>query len=444
MLSEAECREIAERVVRSSAADETEVFLHAGQGALTRFANNVIHQNVAEEGIQVSVRVVVDSRTARATTNKNDQESLRRTIEQALACARWQPKDPDLLPMLGPQRYTPVNRVAKATVKLTPEMRAEAVRRVVERAEQSDLAAAGVYANNYGVQALANSRGLFAYHEETRAEFSLTCLKDSASGWAKANYVSADELGIEALAERACQKALASQEPKELAPGHYTVILEPAAVLDLVGFLFYDFAATALSDQRSCFTGRLSQKVFGENISLWDDVYHPLQTGSAWDGEGVPRKKIALVDRGILRNLVYGRQAAQKAGTEPTGHGLLLPNEYGEAPMNLVFAGGESSVEEMIQSTERGVLVTRLWYIREVDPYEKILTGMTRDATFYVADGKIQYPIRNLRFNQSIIEMLSQVELLGPAVRAAGEESFEMVVPAMKVSRFHFTEVTKY
>lgn len=444
MLSEVQCREIVERVQRASTAGETEVFVDSGRSALTRFANNVIHQNVAEEGVQVSVRVVVDSRTARATTNKTDGESLQRTVEHAIASARWQPKDPDLLPMLGPQRYNPVARVSAATVRLTPEARAEAVRKVVQRTESAGLTAAGLYSNSYGAQALANSRGLFAYHEETKAEFSLTCLSAEGSGWAKANFTAADQLSIDDLAERACRKAQASAQPRELPPGRYTVILEPAAVLDLVGLLFYDFAATALADQRSCFTGRLGKKVFGENISIWDDVYHPLQAGAVWDGEGVPRRKVTLVESGVLRNLVYGRQAAHKAGTEPTGHGFLLPNEYGEAPMNLVFAGGESSLEEMIRSTEQGVLVTRLWYIREVDPYEKILTGMTRDGTFYVAEGRIQYAIRNLRFNQSIIEMLSQVEMLGPAARAAGEESFEMVVPAMKVSNFHFTEVTKY
>ncbi|MGH9813350.1 MAG: metallopeptidase TldD-related protein, partial [Candidatus Acidiferrales bacterium] len=229
-----------------------------------------------------------------------------------------------------------------------------------------------------------------------------------------------------------------------LDPGRYTVILEPAAVLDLVGFLFYDFAGTAVLDQRSCFTGQVGKKVFGENISIWDDVFHTGQAGSPWDGEGIPRRAVPLVERGVLKNLVYARHTARKMNAEPTGHGFLLPNEYGEAPMNLVFAGGDNSLEQMISSTERGVLVTRLWYIREVDPYEKILTGMTRDGTFYVEGGKVRHAVRNLRFNQSLKELLNQVEVLGPAVRAAGEESFEMVVPAMRVANFHFTEVTKY
>ncbi len=231
---------------------------------------------------------------------------------------------------------------------------------------------------------------------------------------------------------------------RELAPGRYTVILEPAAVLDLVGFLFYDFAATALEDKRSCLNERMGTQLFGPDISIRDDVYHPLQQGAPFDGEGVPRQQVLLVDRGIPRNLVYSRAAAKAARKQPTGHGFALPNEYGEAPMNLVFSGGDISVEKMIASTDRGLLVTRLWYIREVDPYEKVMTGMTRDGLFLIENGKVTGAVRNFRFNQSLIEMLKNVELLGPAVRATGEEAFEMVVPAMKVHNFHFSEVTRF
>jgi PmbA protein len=230
----------------------------------------------------------------------------------------------------------------------------------------------------------------------------------------------------------------------ELPPGRYTVILEPSAVLDLVGFLFYDFAATALQDKRSCLNDRMGTQLFGKNITIYDDAYHPLQMGAPFDGEGMPRERVLLVDRGIPKNLVYARTTARAARKKPTGHGFTLPNEYGEAPMNLVFSGGDSSLEEMIASTDRGLLVTRLWYIREVDPYEKIMTGMTRDGLFLVEKGKVTSAVRNFRFNQSILEMLRNVELLGPAVRATGEEAFEMVIPAMKVRDFHLSEVTKF
>ena len=202
--------------------------------------------------------------------------------------------------------------------------------------------------------------------------------------------------------------------------------------------------ATAIADKRSCFNDRLGKQVFGKNISLMEDVYHPLQLGAPFDGEGMPRQRVTLVDRGVPKNLVYSRATAKALKKKPTGHGFPLPNEYGEAPMNLVFFGGNSSLKEMIASTDRGLLVTRLWYIREVEPYEKVMTGMTRDGVFLVEKGRVTSAVRNFRFNQSILEMLRNVELLGPAVRATGEEAFEMVVPAMKVRDFHFSEVTKF
>jgi PmbA protein len=440
----AELQRIAERVLKLSDADETEVDLGATTDALTRFANNTIHQNVAEHAIGISVRAVVDGRTARATTNKSDDDSLRRVLESAISLARNEPKTPGLLPLPKKQKYQRVSHFFAATARTTPQDRARAVVKVCKMAEKRKQTAAGIFVSGSSHSLLANSRGLFARYEQTRAEFSITILEENSSGWAKSNSPDVRAIDPLALAESASRKAADSRQPREIEPGHYTAILSPSAVLDLVGFLFYDFAGTAMLDKRSCLTGRIGKKIFGDNITIWDDVYHPLQSGPAFDGEGVPRQKVLLVDRGVPKNLVYARSTAKKMKARPTGHGFSLPNEYGEAPMNLVFAGGDQSIDDMVRSTERGILVTRLWYIREVDPYEKILTGMTRDGTFLVENGKLAGGIRNFRFNQSIIEMLANVDSLGPAVRAAGEESFEMVVPAMKVRGFHFSEVTKF
>ncbi|MGA2509400.1 MAG: TldD/PmbA family protein [Candidatus Acidiferrales bacterium] len=440
----AELERIATRVLKMSDADETEVDVSTATDALTRFANNTIHQNVAEDMLGISVRVDVDGRTARASTNKTDDESLRRAVASAVSLARNQPKNPDLLPMLRAQKYQKVARFFPATAAATPQDRARAVTRVCKLADKSKQTAAGIFASGSSQSVMANSKGLFAHYEQSRSEFSVTILEKNSSGWAKSNSPDIRTLDPDALAATASQKATESREPREIPAGRYTTILPPSAVLDLVGFLFYDFAGTAVLDKRSCFTGRMGKKVFGENITLWDDVYHPLQSGPAYDGEGLPRQKVLLVDRGVPKNLVYSRATAKKLKAKPTGHGFSLPNEHGEAPMNLVFAGGDKSMDEMIRSTERGILVTRLWYIREVDPYEKILTGMTRDGTFLIENGHIAGGLRNFRFNESIIEMLAKVEMLGPAVRAAGEESFEMVVPAMKVRDFHFSEVTKF
>ena len=444
LLAPRELHRIAERIFKLSEADETEVLIEAVSDALTRFSNNTIHQNVAEQNINISVRTVFDRRTARATTNKTDHEALSRVVAASSGLARCQPPNPDLLPMPGPQRYAQVERFCEATAAASPEDRARAVAGVVRLAGEKGQTAAGIFSTGAMQTALANSKGLFACYQQTRAEFSITVLEEDSSGWAKANAPDVREIDPQELAQSASEKAVASHAPRELEPGRYTVILEPAAALDLVGFLFYDFAGTALLDKRSCLNERLGKQVFGQNITLWDDVYHPLQLGMPFDGEGLPRQKVLLVDRGVPSNLVYSRATAKKMGTKPTGHGFWLPNEWGEAPVNLVFEGGKASVQEMISSTERGILATRLWYIREVDPYEKILTGMTRDGTFLVEDGRIVCGIRNFRFNQSMLEMLSNVEMLGPAVRATGEEAFEMVVPAMKVRGFHFSEVTKF
>jgi predicted Zn-dependent protease len=258
------------------------------------------------------------------------------------------------------------------------------------------------------------------------------------------------------LAQIAAEKAAKSAAPREIAAGKYTVILEPAAVLDTIGFAFYDFGGLAILDQRSFLNNRIGTKLFGENISIWDDVSHPLQSGSPFDGEGVTRQKVQLVENGVVKRLVYSRgsaarmkksEHADKVGpVQTTGHGFPIPNEIGEAPMNIVFEPPKEpkTTQQMIASTERGILVTRFWYIREVDPYEKILTGMTRDGTFLIEDGKLVCGLRNFRFNQSLIAMLSNVEAMSTPVRTSGEESFDMVVPAMKVRDFNFTEVTKF
>jgi predicted Zn-dependent protease len=304
--------------------------------------------------------------------------------------------------------------------------------------------AAGIFSSAQAQSAMSNSRGLFAAYRDTHAVFSITMQEGSAASWAKENAADVAALHPQQLAERASDKAHRATDPQELAPGRYTVILEPAAVLDLVGFLFYDFAATAVRDKRSCFNERMGKQVMGKNIRIEDDVYHPLQLGAPFDGEGIPRQRVLLVDQGVPKNLVYSRASAKIAKKKPTGHGFMLPNEYGEAPMNLVFSGGKASLDEMIASTDRGLLVTRLWYIREVDPYEKVMTGMTRDGLFLVEKGRVASAVRNFRFNQSILEMLRNVEMMGPAVRGTGEEAFEMVVPAMKVRDFRFSEVTKF
>jgi predicted Zn-dependent protease len=429
---------------RAHGVSEIEAIVTGEAQSLTRFANNAIGQNVAERSIHLSVRPVIDGRTARASTNRLDRESIRKVVEEAIAITRLTEPDPELLPLAEPASLEALDRYSAPTAQATPQHRAEKVAEAIATVEAHGQVAAGIYATGETRFELFNSHGVRAVHGETMARFSITAMGGDSSGWAKASACDHRELDAGALAETAARKCAASRTPRQIAPGRYTVILEPAAVLDLVGQMFMDFSATAIRDGRSFLNDRIGKQLFGANITIHDDAAHRLQSGAPFDGEGVPRRRLALVDRGVVREIAYSRQAARAAGAAPTGHGFPLPNEMGEAPMNIVITGGESTVEQMVAGCERGVLVTRLWYIREVDPYQKIFTGMTRDGTFLVAGGQIAGGVRNFRFNESLIEMLSRVEAMSPGVRASGEETFDAVVPAMQVGGFNFTEVTRF
>ena len=467
MLTREQAGHIFDRIKGFSSADAVEVLFSGGRFALTRFANNTIHQNVAEENHVISVRTVFDGRTARASTNKFDDESLRHAVQASERLARVQHSDRDLLPMAAPNeasgsasqgtapRPAPL-RHFEETATITPELRAEGVRNIVAVANRHSLSTAGIFSSGESFDGIFNSRGLSQWHTQTSAEVSITMLAQDSSGWQKANAPNVAILDPLRLAETAAKKAVESAHPRQIPAGKYTVILEPSAVLDIVGFMFWDYSGMAILDQRSFLTGRIGQQLFGENITICDDFAHPLQSGSPFDGEGIQRHKVELVKNGVVKRVVYARATAQRmkrsehkksvGPIEPTGHGLPLPNEMGEIPLNIVFAPGNDSqsVEQMIASTERGILVTRLWYIREVEPFEKMLTGMTRDGTFLIENGRVQAGVRNFRFNESLIHMLSSVEAMSQPVRASGEESFDMVVPAMKVREFNFTEVTKF
>ncbi len=460
MLTHQKAVDIFERVRKFSPADETELLVSGGKSALTRFANNTITQNVSEENYVLSLRVNLDGRTARATTNKFDDDSLKRLAQSATQLAKVQERDSDLLPLPDASAFDAdgpaVARSYFETASIGPKERAQAVGEMVDVAQKYKLTSAGIYATSESVEAVLNSKGLVAYHSQTSADVSVTMLAADSSGWQKANYPDARNLKPAELAEIAAKKAIDSAHPQELPPGKYTVILEPAAVLDIVGFMFWDWGGQAVLDERSFLNNRIGKRLFGENINITDDVYHPLQSGSPFDGEGVRRERVPLVEEGVVKRLVFARgtaekikksEYAQKVGpVSATGHGLPLPNEMGEIPLNIVLSssGVTSTLDEMIASTERGILVTRLWYIREVEPYEKICTGMTRDGTFYIENGRVHHGLRNFRFNESLIHLLSNVEAMSPPVRASGEESFDMVVPAMKVKDFNFTEVTKF
>src|SRR5437879_3165018 len=397
MLNREKASAIFDRIKRLSTADEVEAYFYGGRSALTRFANNVIHQNVAEENYGVSVRTVFGGRTARASTNKLDDESLQRVVRASEDFAKVQHPDPDLLsmPANGGKSSGPIpSRNFEQTSAITPEDRAEGIGKIVHVAQQQKLTTAGIFSSSESVEGIFNSRGLSNWHTQTLAEVSITMLGADSSGWQKANSPDTTNLDPPALAETAAKKAIDSARPAEIPAGKYTVIFEPSAALDIVGFMFWDYSGVAILDQRSFLTGRIGSKLFGENVTIWDEVTHPLQTGCPFDGEGMRRLRVPLVEDGVVKCVVYARATAErmkrsehndKVGRiEPTGHGFPLPNETGEMPLNIVFATPKNpqTLAEMIASTERGVLVTRLWYIRDVDPYETLVTGIGRSGTF--------------------------------------------------------------
>ncbi len=436
--------EIALDAARAHGVAALEVILTGEDASLTRFANNAIHQNVAERNTHISIRPVIDGRTARASTNRRDDASIRAAVEEAIALTRLTEADPDLPPLEEPSPWQAVDRHFDATARATPAERAQAVAAAIHEVESAGQTAAGIYSTGESFFGVMNSRGVSAWHGETMARFSITAMDSDSSGWAKDSACDHRVLDPVELARSAARKCAHSRHPREVSPGRYTVVLEPAAVLDLAGQMFADFSATAIRDGRSFLNDRIGQKLFGANITVRDDVRHPLQSGAPFDGEGVPRSPLLLVENGVVRDIAYCRQAAATAGVAPTGHGFPVPNEIGEHPVNIVISGGDTSLDAMIASTSKGILVTRFWYIREVDPYEKIFTGMTRDGTFLIEDGRIAGGVRNFRFNEGLLDMLSNVEALSVPVRASGEESSDMVVPAMKAHDFNFTEVTRF
>src|SRR5216683_7642982 len=321
MLTKEQASDTFDRIRRFSSADEVEAIFTGSHFALTRFANNTIHQNVEEENSVVSIRTNFAGRTARATANQFDDESLRRAVAASESLARVQAPDPDLLPMPTMDEANSEDQRADKSVRATrffdetasiaPADRAEVVKSIVSIAGKHKLTTAGIYSNSESREGIFNSRGLANWHHQTLAEISITMLAEDSSGWQKSNSPDVRNLDPVRLAEKAAQKAVESAHPREIVPGKYTVILEPAAVLDIVGFMFWDYSGVAILDQRSFLNDRIGTQLFGENINICDDVAHPLQAGSPFDGEGIRRQRVQLVERGVVKRVVYARGTAQ-------------------------------------------------------------------------------------------------------------------------------------
>lgn len=456
MITEEQAKSLIDTAVnygKSKNVDGIEATINSSSMATSRFANNGMTQNMSPERTTISVRVQKGGKQARLSTDVLTKAGIETLVGNAVTAASFLEPDKDMLPLPEPQpsgTVRSVNRWDERTAEHTPQQRADAIAKMVHIAAERGLVSAGTFATGADVTAIGNSKGLFRYHRQTGAEASVTMKrtdKDNGSestGWAKAESPRAGDFDVENMARRAADKAIASANPVELPPGKYTVILEPAAVLDLLGYLWYQFAGTSHIDKLSCFLNQVGKQVLGQNINVSDDVYHAMQSGAPFDGEGLQRQVVHLVEHGVVSQLVHGRRSAKTMGVPPTGHGLQEPSPEGEMPENIVFAGGTTSLDDMIKSTDRGILLTRVWYVREVDPTKLIVTGMTRDGTFLVENGAIKSGIKNFRFNESLISMLNNVVAMGPSVRAAGAEQNASIVPPMKVSDFNFASVTRF
>jgi PmbA protein len=448
MLTEGESKAVLERALGFTDADEAEVSLGGGSHSLTRFANNTIHQNVSEERYELSVRVTYGKRTARATTTSLEDEAVRLAVTRAQEMAKRSSPLEDLLPMAGPASAPVKDCYRDSTAKAAPEKRADMARAVIERCRREGLSCAGIVATMEGAFAeygeltpfaLMNTNSLFLYHKLTHAQFSTTVHAGGSSGWAAGTSADVDEIDAEALAERAVRKAVMGRDPKPLAPGRYTVVLEPEAVSNLLLFLSEGFGALAVKEGRSFLSGKLGESLVGENVTIRDDVYHPLHVGVPFDWEGVPKKDVELIARGVARGVVHDRATAKADGAESTGHGLPVPNTEGPIASHLVMDGGDRAPEELISSVDRGVLVTRFWYTRVVDPMKVIITGMTRDGTFLIENGSVTGSLINMRFNESVLNMLGSVDGMTQQTVASG-----LVVPGVVARDFSFSSGTSF
>ncbi|PIE32431.1 hypothetical protein CSA56_15595 [candidate division KSB3 bacterium] len=447
MIEKQNIQQIIRKVLDFSTADETEVILDFQTEALTRFANNAIHQNVAEESHSLQIRAIIGHKTGTATTNLFDDESLKRAAGTAVSIAQLQQDDPELLPLPEHQNYAELSEpYIQETLDFSPMERAERVRRIVEACDNQGLSAAGAFSTGGGTFAIANSKGVFACQSSSNAALSLTVQASDSSGWVEGVDKDVREIDVPGLTDIAIEKAVASQNPIDAEPGEYTVILEPAAVSTLIEFMsVLGFNAQRYQEGRSFLTGKLGTQIVGNNITLTDNAFDPRLNGFAFDFEGMPKQAVTLIEQGVASHLVHSRKTGQKADMQTTGHALPLSSGGGALPFHLILQGGNSSIEEMIASTDKGIYVTHFHYTNVVNPMEAIITGMTRDGTFLIENGKIAHGIKNLRFTESIVKALSHVELLSPTqTKCCGRALGCMLVPAMKISNFTFSSGTKF
>jgi predicted Zn-dependent protease len=431
---------LVEKVVKLSKADDIQVNVNSGYQADLRFAANQVSTSGGVVNGQVGVTSTFGKKHATAVTNDLSDDALQRTVAQSESLARLSPDDPEVMPPLGAQTYVPVNGYFDTTANLSPADRARAALTALEPARKAaDLKAAGFIVVNTGSNAIGNRNGLFAYNRSTNANYTLTVRTNdgTGSGWAGAEHPDWRQLDFAALASRAIEKARLSRNPVAIEPGRYTVILEPQAVGDLVQLMGFALNARTADEGRSAFAkpgggNKIGEKIVDPRVTIFSDPQDPQLLSQPYDGQGMPLSRQVWIENGVLKQLFYTRFWAQKQNKQPTGF-----------PSSIKLVGGTASIDDMIKSTPRGILVTRLWYLRSVDPRTILFTGLTRDGTFLIENGKISKAIKNFRFNESPLFLLANLEEIGQAVRIGGtEQGGPVVMPAIKAKDFNFTSLS--
>ena len=434
-------RAVCDAALEVSGPDGIEVLFMHEWGGLTRFANSSIHQSTWSEDTGIRVRVISQGRVGVAASNDFSKDGARKAVASAHEMAQFVAPDPSF-PGLAPKAEVPAKPDAfdEATASTTPEQRAEGVATLVG-ALGDGFHAAGAFSTTALEVALANTEGQFCYSPYTHTSLTTVVSGGGGAGASEVAAGRASEVDPAEVGRTAFEKARDSGEPRDLEAGRYEVVLEPMAVVTLVSFLAYmGVSGRALAEGRSPFSGKEGQKVAGENITIFDDALSPLTLGLPFDFEGTPKRRIDLIENGVFRTGVHDRRSARMAGSEPTGHALPPPNPEGAFPLNLFLQTGDASMDDMVGSTKRGLLVSRFHYSNIVHPIETTITGMTRDGTWLIENGEIAYPVKNFRFTQSILDALSNVEMISRESVIASEFFFGASrVPALKISSFHFS-----
>ncbi len=444
ILSETAAREIAGRVLElASDADEVEAVISSADTGLTRFANNGIHQNVSEESVHVNLRVALGKKVGVADGNQIDSDSLRRLAETAASIARLQPENPDFagLPSRGERRT--VEGLSAATVDFSPEDRADGAGKVVDAARMRGLTAFGAFGTGVQSVAVASSADIWQYHHGSSASANAVLMDADASGTAMGLSRDVADIDMRSISDAAAEKAERGRSPEAVEPGTYQVVLEEAAVAQMIEFLaFESFNGLFHEEGRSFTCSSMGEAVMGDNISIWDDGMDRTGIPSPFDGEGVARERVDFIKNGVLKAVVYDHQTAAKYGRQDTGHAWTAPNPYGPVASNLFMAPGEvKSVDELVRSVDRGILVTTFHYTNLVEPMRVVLTGMTRHGTFLIENGKVTKPLKNLRFTQSVLDAFSEVEALTSETKLLGDY-LRVAAPAALIREFRFTGVS--